>query len=137
MQEILVRLQYSVEDGSKTDGGQVYHEEGKQPSSQSNLVCIEVTEKCYQVISIEIGNQHQREKQYTLERTQESEQTYRAVLFIATQQGGESRDQGGVDSPFGKKLAKVVGNVEGEVYNIRNRSGPEHRAEHPCLDDSQ
>ena len=85
MQEILVRLQYSVEDGSKTYGGQVYHEEGKQPSSQSNLVRIEVAEKCYQAITIEIGYQHQWDEQKALECTQQCKQSDTTMFLISTQ----------------------------------------------------
>ena len=70
MQEILVRLQYSVENGGKADGGQVDHEEWQKLSTQLDLVRIKVAEKCNQVVSMEIGYQHQWDKQQALERTQ-------------------------------------------------------------------
>jgi len=42
-----------------------------------------------------------------------------------------------IDCAFGKELAKVVGDVEGEVDHIGNAGGAEYRADHPCLDNAQ
>ncbi|MPN03571.1 hypothetical protein SDC9_150802 [bioreactor metagenome] len=137
MQEARMRLKYTVEGGRQADGCQVDHEKWKQSCTELYLWGIKIAEKPDQRLCIDVGDEHQRDEQQGLIGAQQTEQLHRTLLVIEGYEGGKCWDQGRVDRPFCEEFSEIIGDIEGEVDYICNRSGSEDGAEHTRLHDSE
>ncbi len=132
VEETLMAVQQPVENRSYAYGEQVYHEERKQPSTQSQLGCVEIGEEGEQRLAIEIRHQYQGQKYDCLVGAQQGKKTFGRFGVVTLHKTAEIWDNGGVNRPLCKNLAEVIGDVEGEVNDIGNATGSEDGAYDPC-----
>jgi len=118
VEEALMAVQKTVEDGPYAYGKQVYHKEWQQPCPKDKLLPIKVREECQKGFPIQVGHQNQRQEDEGLVGNKQGKQAFGGFRIIAVYEAAEEWDDGGVDGTFGKDLSEVVGYVEGEVDHI-------------------